>query len=252
MVESNATVEARLEVSDGLMILRVRPDGDAFSFKPGQYTVLGLQDASGRWIRRAYSIASANRPGEPLEFYVALVNEGALTPLLFNLQVGDRLYVSPKAAGLFTLDRIEGDKDAVLVATGTGLAPYMSMLRSQMTCGIGRRFVVLHGARFSWELGYRGALEILAKECKNFFYLPSITRPKEDPSWNGLTGYLQDLLVSGDVEKRSGIALLPERTEIFLCGNPAMIQAASDRLIERGFVRDQGKTPGTLHIEEYW
>lgn len=248
----NATVAHRQDVAEGLMILKVRPDGEPLGFLPGQYTVLGLVNAEGKLVKRAYSIASANRAGEDLEFYLTLVHGGALTPLLFELKAGDRVFVAPKATGLFTLNRMAEGTDALLMATGTGLAPYMSMLRSQLACGARQKFVVLQGARYSWELGYRGDLEKLARDCKNFFYLPSITRPREDAQWSGLTGYLQDILFSGQVEAKTGIALDPARLHVFLCGHPGMIATTAEKLAAKGFAKDKGKVSGTLHTEEYW
>jgi len=278
----NATVIQRVEIAPGLIILRVRPDELPFRFQAGQYTVLGLRrsaprvpqaeaeegedsrrhgsggEASGlradpeRMIRRAYSIASSSHAHEYIEFYVTLVSSGELSPRLFALRVRDRLYLGTKATGVFTLDRVPPGLHAVLVATGTGLAPYMSMLRTELECGGPRRFVVLHGARFSWDLGYRAELSALARHCPNLIYLPVISRPKEDPSWSGWSGYLQDLLLSPMVEERAGFLLRPEHAHVFLCGNPAMIEAAKPLLIGRGFVPDRRKEVGSLHVEEYW
>ena len=263
----NATVTQRVEVGPELLILRVVPDERSLSFEAGQYTVLGLkrsaprfdgvepEDGPGepeRMIRRAYSIASSSRAKEYLEFYVSLVPSGELTPRLFGLGPEDRLFLGPKSTGLFTLDRVPENRHALLVGTGTGLAPYMSMLRSELACGGPRRFVVLHGSRYSCDLGYRSELESLDRRCENMTYLPSISRPADDPSWNGLSGYLQDVLISGVVEQRTGLALGPEVFHVFLCGNPAMIEAAKPRLLERGFVQDRGREPGSLHTEEYW
>jgi ferredoxin--NADP+ reductase len=115
-----------------------------------------------------------------------------------------------------------------------------------------RRFVVLHGARYSWDLGYRGELESLARIRPNFTYIPSITRPDEDPHFRGHTGRVQVLLEKGIVDLLAGVPLDPERADVFLCGNPDMIRAVKEILLARGFTPDQGKTSGTLHVEEYW
>lgn len=268
-LEYNATVVQRVEIAPGLVILRVVPDDRDFIFEAGQYTVLGLkrkeprvmeaddadpgesQDPE-RMIRRAYSIASSSLSGEYVEFYLTLVSSGELTPRLFRLGLKDRLYIGPKATGIFTLGRVPQDRHLLLVATGTGLAPYMSMLRSELVCGGPRRFVILHGARYSWDLGYRTELTGLARHCGNVVYIPAISRPQDDPSWRGPSGYLQDLLFSGLIEERTGLPIAPERFHVFLCGNPAMIEAATARLTERGFVKDKGRTVGDLHTEEYW
>ena len=218
-----------------------------------------------RLIRRSYCIVSESRAGQYLEFYVTLVMSGELTPRLFNLKVRDRLYVGPKAEGLFTLERAQG-KHILMIGTGTGLAPYMSMIRNELALRVGgrlgvkalvqcngsRHFVMVHGARYSWDLGYRTELNGLARHCANFHYLPVITRPQEDATWRGRSGYIQNVVASGTIEKATGLALTPENFDIFLCGNPAMIESVIDWAQARGFARDQADATGTLHVERYW
>jgi len=253
----NATVISRAQIAPGLIILRIRPDELPYRFNAGQYTVLGLEicapDGDDRRLcRRAYSIASGSNENEFLEFYLTHVTTGELSPHLCALQPGDRVHVGRKATGMFTLDRVPPDRHVLLVATGTGLAPYVSMLRSHLECGGPRQFVVLHGARYSWDLGYRAELSDLAGRCPNFHYIPAITRPQEDPSWNGPCGYLQDLVTSGIVTEKTGLDVKPEVMHVFLCGNPQMIETARERLFKLGFEPDVKKTIGTLHVEEYW
>jgi ferredoxin--NADP+ reductase len=204
-----------------------------------------------RMVRRAYSIASESRADEYLEFYLTLVLSGELTPRLFNLKLHDRLFVGPRAVGVFTLAKAPG-KHILMIGTGTGLAPYMSMLRSELECGGERNFVIVHGARYSWDLGYRTELTGLARHCRNFHYLPVITRPQEDSTWKGRSGYLQNVIASGEIETEAGIALTPENFDIFLCGNPGMIETVIGWAESKGFTRDKGHDIGTLHVEEYW
>jgi ferredoxin--NADP+ reductase len=202
-------------------------------------------------VRRAYSIASESRADEFLEFYLTVVMSGELTPRLFNLKIKDRVYVGPKAVGVFTLDKAPG-KHILMIGTGTGLAPYMSMLRSELVCNGPRQFVVVHGARYSWDLGYRTELTGLARHCGNFHYIPVITRPQEDITWRGRSGYLQNLIASNAIEQDTGLALTPDNFDIFLCGNPGMIATVIEWAGIQGFVRDRGHEIGTLHTEEYW
>ena len=263
----NATVTGREEVNPQLVILRVQPEGALFDFTPGQFAVLGLlgraprvpeaaaEDAApepDRLIRRAYSIASSSVERRYLEFYLALITTGQLTPRLFALQHGGRLFLGPKASGVFTLDRVAPSKAVVLIATGTGLAPYLSMLRTMLIHDAQRRFVVLHGARVSWDLGYRAELESLARLRPNFSYLPSITRADQDPHFRGHTGRIQALLEGGVVERESGVPLDPAQVDVFLCGNPDMVKSVKGMLEAKGFQADHGKNIGTIHVEEYW
>src|SRR5450759_3942409 len=204
-----------------------------------------------RLIRRAYSIASESLADEYLEFYLTGVMSGELTPRLFNLKIRDRVYVGPKAVGVFTLDKAPG-KHILMIGTGTGLAPYMSMLRSDLECNGERNFVVVHGARYSWDLGYRTELTGLARHCGNFHYIPVITRPQDDVPWRGRSGYLQNVIASGAIEEKTGLTLTPDKFDIFLCGNPGMIETIIGWAEGRGFTRDKGHDHGTLHVEEYW
>ena len=269
-MEYNATVIAREEISPGNIVLRVRTDGDLFDFEAGQFAVLGLKPEAprvehagldpegeplgkpGKLVRRAYSIASSSKEHEYVEFYVTLVPSGELTPRLFALAIGSRLFLSTKATGLFTLDRVPDEQNVLFLSTGTGLAPYMSMLRTHLLCGGDRKFGVLHGARVSWDLGYRAELESLDRLCGNFTYIPAITRPEEDPSFQGATGRLQTHLESDILVKKAGLHLDPERTHVFVCGNPGMIEASSAWLTEHGFQADAPRAPGNLHTEKYW
>jgi ferredoxin--NADP+ reductase len=263
----NATVVGREEIHADLIILRVRPDEKLFEFKPGQFGVLGMLGKAPRipeaaaeetpsepekMIRRAYSIASSSVERRYVEFYLTLITSGALTPRLFALKHGDRVFLGPKASGLFTIDRVAPGKSVVLIATGTGLAPYVSMLRTLLMTETQRKFVVLHGARYSWDLGYRGELESLARLRPNFTYIPSITRGDQDPHFQGRTGRIQNILAQGAIEQDAGVELDPAKTDVFLCGNPEMVKAVKAQLEPKGFVSGDAKNPGTIHVEEYW
>ncbi len=266
----NAIVLQRQEVSPGLIILRIAPDNWEFDeFQPGQFGVLALPASARRCAnsdldeepienpdklqKRAYSIASSSVFRDYIEFYISLVPSGALTPRLFALAPGDRLWLGSKFSGMFTLDQVPDDQHVVLISTGTGLAPYISMVRSQLTCGGARRFAVLHGARHSWDLGYRSELETLDRMCSNFSYLPSISRPAEEPlPWKGESGYIQDVWNRKPLQPVWDFPPSPENTHLFVCGNPEMIETMVQILVEQGFSEHTKKTPGQIHVERYW
>ena len=139
-------------------MLRVRPDAELFDFKPGQFGVLGLLGREPRvpeaaseepvsepdkMIRRAYSIASSSVERRYVEFYLTLITSGQLTPRLFALKHGSWLFLGPKASGVFTLDRVPPGKAVVFIATGTGLAPYISMLRTMLVNETQRKQAIL-------------------------------------------------------------------------------------------------------------
>jgi ferredoxin--NADP+ reductase len=264
----NAIVLQKNELTPRLMILRVAADGwDLPDFDAGQYVVLGLPPSAARsplsvpeqsppdenkLIRRAYSIASSSVQKKYLEFYINMVSDGAMTPRLFNLKVGDRLWLSSRVTGMFTLANIPPDINIILIATGTGLAPYMSMLTTHLECGGTRQVAILHGAFNSWDLGYRSELTMIQHMCNNFTYLATIDRPEDEiVPWQEHTGWVQDLLAQGEVEKAWGFRPTPENTHVFLCGNPGMIEASIKLLEAQGFKEHSRKSPGQIHVERY-
>ena len=266
----NAVVVQRIEVSPGLVILRVVPDGwELPEFEPGQFAVLALpvsaprttlsdpekesSAAPDKLIKRAYSIASSSKAKEFMEFYVSLVPSGELTPRLFKLRSGDRVWLSPKAKGLFTLDDVEPGRHVAFLATGTGLAPYMSMLRTHLVCGTPTHAAVLHGARHSWDLGYRSELMTLRQICSNFTYLPTISRPEREAApWAGHSGYLQDLWRSGALAEEWGFQPSADDTDIFICGNPSMVDDMVSILADEGYAEHNRRQTGQVHVERYW
>jgi ferredoxin--NADP+ reductase len=269
MPELNAIVTQRIDFAPGLMILRVAPDGwELPTFTPGQFNVLGLPATAPRapdadpenpppkpdaFIRRAYSIASASIEREFVEFYIVQVKSGSLTPRLFALKVGDRVWLGPKATGMFTLDQVPREKHLVFIGTGTGLAPYMSMIRSHLQGGGARKFAALHGARHSWDLGYRTELFQMQRLTQDFIYLPILDDPSGEPTpWKGAVGFVQDLWKRGDIEKAWGFKPSPENAHVFLCGHPRMIESMKEILAAEGFVLHTKQTPGQVHLEEYW
>ncbi|PID79508.1 ferredoxin--NADP(+) reductase [bacterium DOLJORAL78_65_58] len=267
--QTNAIVIQRIEVSSGLIILRVRPDGwELPGWKSGQFAILGLPVSAPRVamadeeerdlepdkiLKRAYSISSASQERDYLEFFITLVHSGALTPRLFQLQVGDRVWLGERIKGLFTLNKVPEDSNLVFVGTGTGLAPFMSMLRSELECTAERQVAVLLGARHSWDLGYRGELQAMQRYCPFFHYLPTISRPDEELApWSGNVGYVQDLWRGGALEKAWGGRPGPENTHVLLCGAPNMIESMLTVLQEDGFQEHTRRNPGQVHAEKYW
>jgi ferredoxin--NADP+ reductase len=264
----NSTLIERFELAEDLSVLRIRPDGPLFAFHPGQYTVIGLpasaprfasadpQEAdnsrSDRLIRRAYSIASSSKVNEYVELYITLVRSGALTPRLWLLRPGDRLWLGPQAKGHFTLDEAPADRSVVLVGTGTGLAPYMSMIREHHRCNLGRRFVVVHGARYVRELGYREELEAIDRQCSTMVYVPTVSRPDPAKGWTGHVGHVQSVFSDGTIETEVGGQLSPDTTHVFLSGNPEMVVDMQALLVRRGYSLHGTRSPGTLHVERYW
>lgn len=270
--ELNAHVAQRIEVAPGLIVFRLLADGWEFpDFKPGQYGVLGLPPTHprcegslpepqekverrnpDRLIQRAYSIASSPLE-EYLEILLVLVEDGELTPRLCHLKCGDQLYVGPKIIGKFTLDDIPEDKNLVMVATGTGLAPFMSMIRTFMNPDFKRHVTILHGVRYPWDLAYRGELLSMARSTGKITYIPTVSRAKKnDIPWSGEHGYVQRLWSEGVVKQQLGYDPTPDDTHFMLCGSPNMIEDLIEELKVDGFKVHTKKEPGQVHFEKYW
>ncbi|WP_456411279.1 ferredoxin--NADP reductase [Oceanithermus sp.] len=261
----NATVVSKILLTPNLMTLRAVTDEPREQFSAGQYTTLGLfgfeprssnSDAEfepappERLIQRAYSIASARHQTREFEFYVTQVKSGQLTPRLFALEVGDRLFVGRRIVGVFNLSDVPPEKDVLMIATGTGIAPFISFLRSHVAERPKSRMVVVQGAAHQRDLGYYSELAFLNHTFPNFFYLPTLT--DADGTWAGRRMWIEDILASGEIERETGVALDPERTHVYVCGNPRMVANVASWLEDHaGYRRHRPKEPGQLFIEEF-
>jgi ferredoxin-NADP reductase len=243
--EPNATLVARVDLTSTVARFVVRADDEVAAFEPGQYFALGLT-VDGRLLQRPYSTASPRGTTRDLEFLVRLVRDGAFTPRLWTLRAGDRLRMG-RAKGLFLL--LPGDpRTHLFIATGTGLAPFVSMIQSLVaddaasgTAGaagqpgdVSRpRAVVVHGVSHVAELAYRDRLEEIAAGAARVRYEPVVSRPAHpaNAGWTGLTGRI-DAGLAGLCERHW---LTAPDTVAYLCGNPAMIAAAERILADRGF-----------------
>lgn len=267
----NATVTLRVDLAPGTMVLRVKMDDGPFDYKPGQYTVLGLHRSATRipkypndskklsekphdfLVRRAYSITS-NSEAEELEFVVTLVKSGDLTPRLFALQEGGRLYVEPAASGMFTLGMSSGNRDLLMVGTGSALAPYMAMIRAGFAeSSSEQQFVVIQAAAHSDDLAFRHQLEELEQQTNRLTYIPVVLDMEQDPQWEGLTGTVEELIENGEIENTTGIPITPDRYDVYLSGAPEMIEAVTTALMDRDFQTGAPDDPETdIHVERYW
>lgn len=266
MEELNCVVTNIIRVSPIMKIVRIKPIGwELPEYKAGQFVALGLfgsapkcaeateefkEQEDDKLIRRAYSIASSSTQ-DYIEFYITLVHSGSLTPRIFSLEIGDKVWMGKKAVGMFTIDEIDSEQNVILVATGTGVAPYISMLRSNALSRKGKVFVI-HGASNSWDLGYSSELSLLETMFPNFSYHPTVTMPeKEAAGWMGDTRFIQDIWDDSVVEKKWGFKPTPENTHVFLCGNPNMTNGMTEQLETEGYVEHKKKVPGQIHVEKF-
>ena len=282
------------------MILRVQPDDDVPEYEPGQYTTLGLltderrldeperpDDDRHRLIRRAYSISCPvlrengislrDENDRFLEFYIALVrrdsdNPPSLTPRIFALNAGHRLFMGPRAKGTYTLDPVGPHDDVIFVATGTGEAPHNAMVRELLSRPHRGRIASFVCVRHRRDLAYLDTHRRLEKNFENYRYVALTTREPENtdcdhPNFVGKQ-YLQHVFAKGHLSAHLGWSPNPASTHVFLCGNPSMIGAPKrdpggpdefpdpkgmiETLIEHGFRLDQPHDKGNVHFERYW
>lgn len=213
-----------------------KPEG--YTYKPGQYCTIGVDG-----IERAYSISSAPHE-EALELFVELVpveEGGHLTPLLYELNPGDTVSIRPKAKGIFTFNpRFENH---LLVATVTGVVPYISYLRDYLHREqSGHHFYVLEGASYFDEFGYDDELGQLAKQHPDIItFVPTISRPNDERNkdWKDEKGRVNAIVEK--YTKKFGLA--PEDTLIYACGHPGMIEDVKTRMLPKGF---------TVEEERFW
>jgi ferredoxin-NADP reductase len=274
-----AHLESRIEVSDGLAIFRFILEQD-YSFTPGQYATLWLTHG-GRTLARPYTIASSPSERRHLEFYINLVSQGRLTPSLWDAEVikglqsgdpGTHASISGKAKGRFVLNP-EDPRDYVFIASGTGLAPFISMIRKmnedlsaapETFCP--RRIVLIHGVSYPTHLGYREELEHMAAQSYRdpqrklaVLYLPTISRPYIDSTWNGLKGRAETLFeapasgihpganLEGIIKGMLALLVRPRNHAVYVCGHPGTIDNVVATMSVRGFRLD-----ADLHHEKYY
>ena len=227
----------RRDITDNLWMIRVDPGG-AYHFEPGQYATLGVITPE-KHHERAYSIVSAPHE-KSLEFFIELVPQGDVTPRLYLCRVGDELTLRKVPKGRFTLDTTSGRTNHLLLATVTGVAPFVSYARSLYHQWKAAKFpgehklFLLEGASRSWELGYREELERFAAEVPWLTYVPTVSRPWEDNSWKGETGRVDDLVR----KYTDSWGLTAENTTAYLCGHPSMIENTKGILKRRGWQED--------------
>jgi ferredoxin--NADP+ reductase len=237
-----------------LFSFRVSRD-PAYHFVPGQFARMGQRKEDGSMVWRAFSVCSPPS-ADYLEFFAVVVPHGEFTSLLYARRVGAEMLVEKPAQGFLTADRLwrgEGPKDLWMLATGTGLGPYVSMLSDPEVWKHFEHLVVVHSARHEAELGYADQLTAWSKASDfpggKLSYVPAVTR---DPETAFLKGRIPALIESGELEKAAGVPLDLARSRFMLCGNPEMVEQTRALLKAKGFTNDRRLVPGHIAVENYW
>jgi ferredoxin--NADP+ reductase len=239
--------------SPTLFSLRCTRD-PGFRFSAGQFARLGVRKADGSTVWRAYSMASAAHD-EFLEFFSIVVPDGEFTSELSRLVAGDELLVERQPFGFLTLDRFVDGEDLWLLASGTGLAPFLSILQGQEVWQRFRRIVLVYCARSASELAYQPLIkqlmqrDYLQQHAQQLTYLPLLTREQQPGC---LHGRITTLLDTGELERAAGFALEPQNSRVMICGNPQMIDDCRTRLKQRDMQLSLTRRPGQVAVENYW
>ena len=239
--------------SPNLFSLRCSRDA-AFRFRAGQFARLGVEKADGSVVWRPYSMVSAPHD-EFLEFFSIVVPGGEFTSELSRLRAGDSLLVDKQAYGFLTLDRFADGRDLWLVASGTGLAPFLSILQDFEAWQRFERIVLVYSARTAGELAYQPLIQGLTLQAHlveyadRLRYLPLVTRERAPGC---LHGRVTTLLESGELERAAGLSLSPEHSRLMLCGNPQMIEDTRALLKRRDLQLSLSRRPGQVAVENYW
>ncbi|TXH44905.1 MAG: ferredoxin--NADP reductase [Burkholderiaceae bacterium] len=223
----------------------------AFRFKNGHFTMIGLP-VNGKPLLRAYSVASANYE-EHLEFFSIKVQDGPLTSRLQHLKVGDTILVGRKPTGTLLCDYLRPGKRLYLLSTGTGLAPFLSIIRDPETYERFEQVILVHGVRQVEELAYEDLItnelpnheflgEIISQQLK---YYPTVTREAYRNQ-----GRVTDLIENGKLFADLGVpALNPAEDRVMICGSPEMLRDLKNMMEARGFEEGNTSTPGDFVIE---
>jgi ferredoxin--NADP+ reductase len=251
------TVETITDVrpwTDSLFSFRTTRDR-GYRFVPGQFARLGVKGAAeGSIVWRAYSIASAAHD-EHLEFFSVVVPNGQFTSRLSKLKEGDEIYVERKSYGFLTTDRFQAGKDLWMLATGTGLAPFLSILHDFATWEHYDNLLLVQSVRTQQELAYEDLIrgfegsEYYGEFAHKLRYARIVTR---EPVPGTLRDRVTKLLSNGVLEENLGVKLDHDRSRIMLCGNPEMVEDSRKILTERGYRMSRRGEPGHLAVENYW
>ena len=228
-------------------LFSVRVEAPPLRFEAGQFVRIGL-DLGGERIARPFSFVNA--PDDPvMEFYCVIVPEGPLSPALARLKTGELLHVADNPAGWLILSEVPPAEELWLVATGTGIAPFLSMLRTASPWQRYRRVILVHGVRRASELVYGPLIEQLMRSHAGQLSCVRFTSREKAPG--ALEGRVPAAVADGRLES-AGAPISPERSQFMLCGNPQMLKDMQVALVARGLKKHRRRSPGQITVESFW
>jgi len=240
------TVVAQKAWTERLFSLQV--DCDIGSFEAGQFARIALPVA-GELVARPYSFVNAPRE-TPCEFYYNIVPEGPLSPRLVRLEPMDVVFLAPSPSGTFTLGEVPEAANLWLMATGTGLAPFLSMLKTEQPWKRFQQVALVHAVRHAAELTYREAIEGFRARYPDQFRCVSFV--SREPHAGSLSGRIPQAIEDERLERAAGLELSARASQVMLCGNPDMVTDVVETLKARGMKKHRRRDPGHIAVEPYW
>lgn len=243
----NGKVTQVKQWTDGLFSLVVNAPIDPFT--AGQFAKLALE-IDGERVQRAYSYVNAPDDSN-LEFYLVTVPEGKLSPRLNQLQPGSDVMVTKEAAGFFVLDEVPDCDTLWMLATGTAIGPYLSILQQGIGLERFNNLVLVHAARFARDLSYLPLMQQLQQRYNGKLRIQTVVSREEVPG--SLTGRVPALIEDGRLEAAIGLTIDAETSHVMLCGNPQMVRDTQQTLKDHRQMRKHlRRKPGHITSEHYW
>lgn len=232
--------------TDSLYSIQI--SADINPFEAGQFGRIGLM-MDDKPVLRPYSFING-ADERPLEFYYVIVKEGPLTARLPHLVTGDEVLINEKANGFLVLSEVPPAEQLWMLATGTGLGPFLSILKSKEVWTRFNDMVLVHAVRYANELTYQEDIQrLLGDGGGRLRYVPFVSRERADFA---LSGRIPQALTNGALANRAGLHFSPDKSQFMLCGNPQMVKDAVETLTPLGFERNRRKKPGHITVENYW
>ncbi|MFA3792754.1 ferredoxin--NADP reductase [Aliiglaciecola sp. SL4] len=218
-------------------------------FKAGQFTKVGLTQADNTVLSRPYSLVNSPN-AEYLEIIAVPVEDGSLSPKLHELQIGDEVKIMSPATGFLVLDEVPHSQTLFLVATGTGVGPFISILEGEDVWTKYTNVVLVYGARQKTDLAYSDKIQHwLSHKSKQFHFVPIVSREVNPDT---LKGRIPELIEKGEIQHKCGLEFDPLICQVMLCGNPDMIKDTLGVLESFGLKKHLRRSPGQISLERYW
>jgi ferredoxin--NADP+ reductase len=239
------TVAAQKRWTERLFSLKVEAE---ISFEAGQFAKLALA-VGDEMVARPYSFVNA--PDErPHEFYYVTLPEGPLTQRLCKLSAGDRIYLAPRPAGFLALSEVPEGQNLWMIATGTGIGPFLSILKTEAPWRRFKQVVLVHAVRRAEELTHRESIEQLMRRHRE--QMRTVSFVSRESVAGALAGRVPAAIEEGRLEAETGVVLSAATSQVMICGNPDMVTDVTAALARRGMKKHRRRDPGHITVENYW